>query len=164
MDPKTTTIMIALAFSDYSAEICLFGLNLSRSLNAAVIVTTIINQRDVDAIGKIAAMGYDVDSRDYVEGIRKERQTLLEQYLQAASYPREKIKTIIKVGSPIKDLLKIAIAEQVDMIVMGVKGHTDLEHVFVGSVAEKVFRKSPITIVSYRCATDAERLKKRLGF
>jgi nucleotide-binding universal stress UspA family protein len=48
------------------------------------------------------------------------------------------------------------------MIVMGVKGRTDLQHVFVGSVADKIFRRSPVTVISYRDENHAEHLKKNI--
>jgi len=69
---------------------------------------------------------------------------------------------LIKVGHPVDELLKIIIKESIDMVVMGIKGRTDLEQIFVGSVAEKLFHRSPVPIVSYRNKKIAERLKKRL--
>jgi nucleotide-binding universal stress UspA family protein len=45
---------------------------------------------------------------------------------------------------------------------MGVKGKSEIIHAFTGSVAEKLFRRSPITIVSYRDETIAARLRKRI--
>ena len=78
------------------------------------------------------------------------------------SFPAEKVKTVIRVGDPADELLKTAVKENVDMIVMGIKGRTNLEYMFVGSVAEKMFRRSPVPIVSYRDEKNAERLRKRI--
>ncbi len=59
--------------------------------------------------------------------------------------------------------MKIALRENVDLIVMGLKGRSEIEHVLVGSVAEMMFRRSPITIVSYLGQKEAERLRKRVA-
>jgi nucleotide-binding universal stress UspA family protein len=48
------------------------------------------------------------------------------------------------------------------MVIMGVKGRTDLESIFVGSVAEKIFRRCPVTVVSYRDEKTSKRLAERI--
>jgi nucleotide-binding universal stress UspA family protein len=72
------------------------------------------------------------------------------------------MRIIFKVGNPIDELLKLIVKENVDMIVMGVKGHSDLEHVLVGSVAEKLFRRSPVPVISFRDENSADRLRKKI--
>ena len=152
-------ILVAVAFSRYAEGLLKYATGIAGIMNAEIIVANVINSRDVEAVGTIAAMGYEVDSQDYVAGIKAERQQELDNILKTLAYPSEKIHTIFKVGNPRDELLKIAIKEDVDLIIMGL---TDLEHVFVGSVAEKVFRRSPIPILSYRDEHNAERLKKHI--
>jgi len=155
-------ILVALAFSSYSEGIFNYAVKIAQKFNAKIIVGSIINSRDVSAVGTIASMGYEVDGDHYVGGIKQEREEMLEQFFEKSSLNRDKIRTIIKVGNPINELLKLIVIEDVDMVVMGTKGRTDLENAFVGSVADKLFRRSPVPIVSFRDEKNAERLRKRI--
>ena len=159
---KTQKIMVALAFSEYAEGIFGYAAGLAKRLDAELIVVSVINSRDVQAVGTISSMGYEVDSEHYVANIKNERQSQLDGFVKAHAFPSDKIKTVIRVGDPADELLKTALKESVDMIVMGIKGRTNLEYMFVGSVAEKMFRRSPVPIVSYRDEINAKRLKNRI--
>jgi nucleotide-binding universal stress UspA family protein len=155
-------IMVAVAFSPYTEGIFQYAARLASSLNTDLVITNIINKRDVSAIKRLVQLGYEVDSDHYIQGVKEERQQILNQLLQNNDIDPKRIKIIFKVGNPVRDLLDVGIAENVDMIIMGIKAQTELEQILIGSVAEKVFRRSPITIVSYREENLAKRLRKRL--
>jgi nucleotide-binding universal stress UspA family protein len=155
-------ILAAIGFSQYTQDLLNYAVEIAESMNAELIITSIINARDVAAVGTIAAMGYDVDSGNYVAEVNAQRQQQLDNILEKMARPPENVRTIFKAGDPGDELLKIAVKENVDLIVMGVKGRTDLEYIFVGSVAEKVFRRSPVPVLSYRDEANAERLRKHI--
>ena len=155
-------LMVAVDLAEYAEGLVNYAVQIAESLHAELVVANIINTRDVEAVGMVAAMGYEVDSEHYVSGITEERQETLNQIFARLSFPANKLRTIIKVGHPVDELLKIAMNENVDMLIMGVKGRTDLDNIFIGSVAEKLFRRSPVTIVSYRDDKNKERLRKRI--
>jgi len=160
---KIEKILVPLAFSPYSEGIVQYAVMLAKSLNVQQLVfVNVINQRDVDAVETITSFGYEVDGEHYVQEIEKTRVTALDKMLNTVDFPREKMKLIITVGKPAEKLLKHAVRENADMIVMGVKDKTDIVHAFTGSVAEKLFRRSPITIVSYREESIADKLRKRI--
>ncbi|HHB75949.1 MAG TPA: universal stress protein [Desulfobulbus sp.] len=160
---KIEKIMVPVAFSPYSQGIVDYAVMLAKSLNVQkLIFVSVINQRDVDAVETITAFGYEVDGSHYVEEIKKQRAEALDKLLEKSDFPEDRMKLIITVGKPAQKLLRHAVREEVDMIVMGVKAKTEIIQAFTGSVAEKLFRRSPITIVSYRDETIAERLRKRI--
>lgn len=155
-------ILVALALSPYSEGIFNYAEKIARKFNAEMILVSIINIRDVSAVRMITSMGYEVNGDHYVQSVKEEREKMVEQFLEKSSFDRKNIKTIIKVGNPVNELLKLIVKENIDMVVMGIKGHTDLEHIFIGSVAEKLFRRSPVPVVSFRDEKNAERLRKRI--
>lgn len=155
-------IMAALAFSDYSAEEFAYASSLAAELNADLVAANVINERDVSAVSKIVAMGYELDSEAYVKGLIEERQSALEEMIKAAGFPKDRLTILFKVGNPVDELLKIILVEKVDLVVMGIKGRTDLEYMFVGSVAEKLFQRSPVPIISFRDKKNAARLRSRI--
>ncbi len=156
-------IMVPLAFSPYSKGIVNYAIELAIAVNAdQILFVSVVNQRDVDAVQTITSFGYDVDGEHYVQEIEKTRVTALDKMLESVNFPKEKMKLLITVGKPADKLLKYAVREEVDMIVMGVKAKSEIVHAFTGSVAEKLFRRSPITIVSYREESIAGKLRERV--
>ncbi len=113
-------------------------------------------------MGTIANMGYDVNGDNYVADIKAERQQKFADILKKIGHASEKIRMVLKVGRPAEELLEIALKEKVDLLIMGIKSRTELEYALIGSVAEKVFHRSPIPILSYRDEHVAERLKKQI--
>jgi len=159
----TKKILVAVGFTNYTQEIFNYAVRVAECFAAELVIGSIINSRDVAAVRTISSMGYDVDGEHYVSGVKADRKKQLEEILTRSGYAGETIRTVFRIGNPIDELLKMIVRENVDMVVMGIKGRTDLENVFIGSVAEKIFRRSPVPVLSYRDEINAERLRKRIA-
>jgi nucleotide-binding universal stress UspA family protein len=55
------------------------------------------------------------------------------------------------VGTAFQKILETAANVNADLIVMGTHGRTGVEHVIVGSTAERVVRRSKIPVLTVRC-------------
>ena len=53
-------------------------------------------------------------------------------------------------GRPFIEIIRYARDNAMDLIVMGTHGHSGLTHILMGSVAEKVVRKSPCPVMTIR--------------
>lgn len=61
-----------------------------------------------------------------------------------------KVERVVQHGEVTKQILDVAKRRSVDLIVMGTRGLSDLEGLFMGSVAHKVTHRAPCTVVSVR--------------
>jgi len=59
-------------------------------------------------------------------------------------------KTILLAGQPHEELTKYAVVHDVDLIVLGVRGHGLVETLFVGSTTDRVVREAPCPVLSVR--------------
>jgi nucleotide-binding universal stress UspA family protein len=148
--PEVNKILVAICFSEYCGGTFAYATRLATQLQAELVVVNVINIKDVQALGRIESMGYSVSAEDYVKSVKEELRAEFDKILADSGFPQEKSKIIFKVGHPFEKLLEITKEEKVDMVVMGAKGRSNVEHLLVGSVAEKMFRHSPVTVASYR--------------
>ncbi len=74
----------------------------------------------------------------------------LDDRVAAMKLTNHKVSGIFAVGLPFMEIIKAAREQKADMIVMGTHGRTGLEHVLMGSVAEKVVRKAPCPVLTVK--------------
>jgi nucleotide-binding universal stress UspA family protein len=58
--------------------------------------------------------------------------------------------TVLMAGQPHEELTKYAVVHDIDLIVLGVRGHGLIESLFVGSTTDRVIRQAPCPVLSVR--------------
>ncbi len=154
-------ILVPVAFSKYTPGILRFAAKIAEPLGAELYIVTVINERDLEAVERISSFGYKVDSEKYVDIIRQEREQTLNKLIEEVGITENKHTFVFRVGDPTNELLKTVVKEEIDLVIMGTKAK-DIRHIFTGSVAEKMFRRSPVSIISYRDDEIAQALEKRI--
>lgn len=154
-------ILVPIAFSQYSKGIYQYAAQMALALNAELIVVNVINERDLRAVERITSYGYDVDEDHYISAIKEERKSKLNEVIQDSPLAEEKVTFGFRCGNPADELIGLVIEEEIDLVIMGTKAKIELEHVFTGSVAEKLFRRCPAPVLFYKDDSIVKKLEKR---
>ncbi len=65
----------------------------------------------------------------------------------------DKVITAVVTGPPVVKIGEYARDNKIDLIMMATHGHTGAEHLLIGSVAEKVARNAPCSVLIFRRAS-----------
>jgi universal stress protein A len=60
------------------------------------------------------------------------------------------VKKVVKTGVTFVEIIDYVKEQGIDLVVMGTHGRSGIEHILIGSVAEKVVRKSPCPVLTIR--------------
>jgi nucleotide-binding universal stress UspA family protein len=83
--------------------------------------------------------------------LETEKRALVEAGAQARKLGATRVTTTFLEGAPWHQLVELAAADRAfDLIVMGTHGRTGVKRLLIGSVAEKVVRHSPISVLVVR--------------
>lgn len=154
-------LLVPVAFSKYSQGILNYAADIAGPLGAELHIVNIINARDLDAVSKISSFGYNVDSDEYTEIVKKDHDAEIKKMTKNLPVSQDKMIFHYVVGDPTIELLRYVVEEKIDLVVMGLKAK-ELRHLFAGSVADRMFRKCPVPVLSYRGGDISERLEKRV--
>jgi nucleotide-binding universal stress UspA family protein len=141
------SILIALDFSKFSAEVEKRGFNLAERLNASVTLIAVIAP-----IPDYARPDTGVVFTDYPEERQQAALEDLEKIKKA--HPEVPTNIICVIGDPKPTIVKIAIQQNSACVMVGTHGRTGLSHLLLGSVAEYVVRHSPIPVIVVPYRTD----------
>ncbi len=62
----------------------------------------------------------------------------------------KKVLTNAEVGHPVQKLVEYAKSNEIDLILLATHGRTGSEHFIIGSVAEKIVRNAPCSVLVFR--------------
>ena len=143
-------IMVAVDFSDYSLPAVKYAGDLARDLKAELLLVNVINQRDVNMMKKVAVEVRTFSVENYLEETRQDRKSHFDELITAADCANMPVKTSIRIGVPYEELLAVIETKKPDLLVMATKGRSNLVDAIIGSCAQKMFRRSPIPVLSIR--------------
>jgi nucleotide-binding universal stress UspA family protein len=138
-------ILVPTDFSECAGAAAEQAAQLAKQLGAAIAVVTV-----VDTSPLLEAYG-DVDYRnERIAYIRGQARQQLEAFTRKHFAGLEGIRQDVRDGNTFLEILQAARDTASDLIVLGTHGRTGLAHLLIGSIAEKVVRKSPIPVLTVR--------------
>ena len=85
-------------------------------------------------------------------GFHSEVTSAAERAVSSLAQQEGNLRAVLRQGDPATEILAAADELKASMIVMGTHGRQGLAHLILGSVAEKVLRKSNVPVLSVRVA------------
>lgn len=152
--------LVCIDLSDYSEMTAEYAFSLTSDIVSQFVVLNVINNRDVEAV-RSASHFYpsEFDVEDFIKKTRTERQHQISEMIQQYSPPESsQISIRIREGNPFKEIMSAIQEENIDLVIIGNKGRSDIIGTLMGSIAEKVLRHSPVTVMSVR---DRAQLHRR---
>jgi nucleotide-binding universal stress UspA family protein len=74
----------------------------------------------------------------------------LEELVPASEAPTGGITTSTAIGTPVDRILDYVDHEHIDMIIIGTHGRGAVGHLLLGSVAERIVRRSPVPVLTVK--------------
>ena len=148
---KITKLLACIDFSEYSKETLEYAMALAPE-KATITLLNVINSRDLSAVRSVSAYFPDPNVvEQFVEKNREIRLKNMKRLIEENFRPyADKCTILIKVGVPFEEILDTVVKDNIDLVVMGGKGRSNLARTLFGSNAEKVFRHSPVPVLSVR--------------
>ena len=143
------TILVPTDFSEASQAALEYAKGLAVAFGSSIHVVHVMEDLLAHAW---SAEVYVASMPNLREEIEKEAHERLAAMLSDDERARFSVKTVVVAGSPFLEIVRYAKTNDIDLIVIGTHGRGPIAHMLLGSVAERVVRKSPCPVLTVRDA------------
>lgn len=144
---RLNKILVPTDFSEFSKCAVRYGCELARRFSSELHLLHVVE----DIYPLVPEPGIMLPAAaDYFAGLKQSAEQELARFPPEDWGSGLHIERAVITGSPFVEIIRYARDKDIDMIVVGTHGRTGLAHVLMGSVAERVVRKSPCPVLSVR--------------
>ena len=140
---RISNLLCPVDFSEPSARALTNAIRLARSFMAKLTVFHVIQPLTI--ISRLT----EFDGKDEETYVR-ERHSQFEQFLKKFDFHNVKWRREIRQGQPHQEILTFAGENNADLLVMGSVGRSGLSRILMGSVASKIVRQMPCSIITVK--------------
>jgi len=141
--PLVSRILFATDFSECAARAQAYAVFLAQADKAKLDILHVLEfQPGMDP-------DYDINKM-YLEQLRKQAVQQLDELVNLPALAALSAQGRITLGIPSEQIKKVAKERDTDLVVLGTHGRTGLEHVLLGSTAERVVRDAPCPVLTVR--------------
>ena len=147
-------ILCPIDLSEHSPDVVSAAVQLADQFQAKLTLLSVVE--DTFPYTEVYRALSEVGISDVIKGVSEQIKKDLDDLADAQRDPAVEMDTMVLVGNPAKVILATAKELGVDVIVMGSVGHNAIDVPLLGSVVEKVLRKSPCHVLMVKPPASSE--------
>jgi len=145
---KPRRILFPTDFSGYSKRAEKYALDLAQQFNAKIYLLHVFEIPFYSHAGVSA--GVQSDLHRYIQSAKVKERDRLNRLGKKLGKKGIHVSTLFREGKPTFEIIKTAKEISADFLVVGTHGRTGMNHLLMGSVAEKVVREAPCPVLTVR--------------
>ncbi len=139
--PDFKKILVGTDFSDYSERALAYAEKLSVKFEAEILLLHVIESFTYSLTDTMTVVGHD-------QALVATANALMDNLKKGLDDRKVSATCFVEHGRAYREIVKTAEDKGVDLIVIGAHGRTGMEHLLLGSVAEKVVRLAPCSVLT----------------
>jgi nucleotide-binding universal stress UspA family protein len=139
-------ILFPTDFSEYADHAWSYALTFAQEFGAEVHLLHVV--APPPRLAEAYAVNFDPEKM--IKALAGEANASMDRMVEAAKSRGLIFHREVRVGVDFREIIDYVVKHDIDLVVMATHGRTGLAHALLGSVAEKVVRKSPCPVLTIK--------------
>ena len=139
-------LLVPIDFSTHSKNALKYAIPFAEQFSASIDLIYVVEPAIYPADFSIGQVGFP----NIEDELRTRGSNELDELIGKEIANRVPTRRVVRTGKPFYEILQYAEEENIDLIVIATHGHSNVEHIFFGSTAEKIVRRAPCPVLVVR--------------